>query len=34
MPEFVEMTGGEVQYPSITAGDFLYQRLKEIGLAS
>lgn len=34
LPEFVEMTGGTVLYPSISAGDFLYQRLKEIGLAS
>jgi len=32
-PEFVEMTGGEVNYQSITAGDYLHQRLVEIGLA-
>ncbi|MDA0716532.1 MAG: isopenicillin N synthase family oxygenase [archaeon] len=34
LPEFIGLTGGVVQYPSITAGEFLYQRLKEIGLAS
>ena len=34
LPEFVEMTGGEVLYDSINAGDFLHQRLVEIGLAS
>ena len=33
-PEFVEMTGGEALYDSINAGDYLYQRLVEIGLAS
>ena len=33
LPEFIEKTGGLAKYPSITAGDFLYQRLKEIGLA-
>ena len=33
-PEFVEMTGGEVLYDSITAGEYLHQRLVEIGLAS
>ena len=32
LPEFVERTGGEALYPSITAGEFLRQRLKEIGL--
>ena len=31
--EFVEMTGGKVNYQSITAGDYLHQRLVEIGLA-
>ena len=31
-PEFVAMTGGEVKYPSITAGEYLQQRLSEIGL--
>lgn len=34
LPEFVEMTGGEAKYQPITAGDYLYQRLVEIGLAS
>ena len=32
-PEFIEMTGGESNYQSITAGDYLHQRLVEIGLA-
>ena len=32
-PEFVEMTGGELQFQSITAGAYLHQRLVEIGLA-
>jgi hypothetical protein len=32
-PEFVAMTGGEVQFQSITAGAYLHQRLVEIGLA-
>lgn len=31
--EFVEITGGKVNYQSITAGDYLHQRLVEIGLA-
>lgn len=31
-PTFVEMTGGMPLYPSISAGDYLHQRLKEIGL--
>ena len=31
-PDFVAMTGGEAEYTSITAGDYLHQRLKEIGL--
>ncbi len=33
LPEFVEKTGGVTKYPAITAGEYLYQRLKEIGLA-
>lgn len=32
--KFVEMTGGEAQYPSILADAYLHQRLVEIGLAS
>ena len=32
-PEFIEMTGGESNYQSISAGDYLHQRLVEIGLA-
>jgi len=32
--EFVEMTGGTANYESISAGDYLHQRLVEIGLAS
>lgn len=31
-PTFVNQTGGVALYPSITAGDYLHQRLKEIGL--
>ena len=31
-PEFIERTGGVVKYPSITAGEYLQQRLSEIGL--
>tara|TARA_B100000963_G_scaffold41735_1_gene31045 strand:- start:705 stop:1661 length:957 start_codon:yes stop_codon:yes gene_type:complete len=31
-PDFVAMTGGEPKFASITAGDYLHQRLKEIGL--
>lgn len=31
--EFIDMTGGKVRYPSINAGDYLHQRLQEIGLA-
>lgn len=31
-PTFVDMTGGVALYPSILAGDYLHQRLKEIGL--
>ena len=31
-PDFVKMTGGTPLFPSINAGDYLHQRLKEIGL--
>ena len=31
-PEFIARTGGEVAYPSISAGEYLRQRLIEIGL--
>ena len=31
-PEFFERTGGEAKYPNISAGDYLEQRLREIGL--
>ncbi len=31
-PEFVAKTGGIANFPSITAGDYLHQRLIEIGL--
>ena len=31
-PDFVAITGGEANYAAITAGDYLHQRLKEIGL--
>ena len=31
-PDFVELTGGQAKYASISAGDYLHQRLKEIGL--
>ena len=31
-PDFVAMTGGKANYASIKAGDYLHQRLKEIGL--
>ena len=34
LSEYVEMTGGSARYQQITAGEYLYQRLKEIGLAS
>ena len=30
--KFIQMTGGEMKYPSITAGEYLQQRLAEIGL--
>jgi len=33
-PEYVARTSGVADYPSITAGEFLHQRLVEIGLAS
>jgi isopenicillin N synthase-like dioxygenase len=32
-PEFIELTGGQNNYQSITAGAYLHQRLVEIGLA-
>ena len=31
-PEFFDRTGGEAKYPNITAGEYLAQRLREIGL--
>ena len=31
-PDFVKLTGGTPLFPSINAGDYLHQRLKEIGL--
>ena len=31
-PDFVAMTGGTAEFASINAGDYLHQRLKEIGL--
>ena len=34
LEEFVSQTGGAVMYPSIKAGEYLHQRLVEIGLAS
>ena len=33
LPKFIEMTGGEQTYQNITAGEYLHQRLVEIGLA-
>jgi isopenicillin N synthase-like dioxygenase len=33
LPSCVARTGGIARYPSITAGDYLAQRLREIGLA-
>jgi isopenicillin N synthase-like dioxygenase len=33
LPSCVARTGGVVKFPSITAGDYLAQRLREIGLA-
>jgi isopenicillin N synthase-like dioxygenase len=32
LPSCVARTGGEARYPSISAGDYLIQRLREIGL--
>ena len=32
--EFIQQTGGEQQYPKISAEEYLHQRLVEIGLAS
>ena len=32
--EYIEQTSGQADYPSITAGTYLHQRLAEIGLAS
>ena len=32
--EYIELTSGVADYPSITAGAYLHQRLVEIGLAS
>jgi isopenicillin N synthase-like dioxygenase len=34
LPEFIEQTGGTAKYQNITAGDYLQQRLEEIGLTS
>jgi hypothetical protein len=31
-PDFVAMTSGSADFASINAGDYLHQRLKEIGL--
>ena len=31
-PEFVELTGGQENYPHMTAGEYLHQRLVEIGV--
>ena len=33
LPQFIEMTGGTQKFQSITAGEYLHQRLVEIGLA-
>jgi len=33
LPRCVERTGGEQRYPAISAGEYLFQRLREIGLA-
>jgi len=33
LPKFIESTGGEQKYQNITAGEYLHQRLVEIGLA-
>jgi isopenicillin N synthase-like dioxygenase len=32
-PSCIARTGGEVRYPSVSAGEYLIQRLREIGLA-
>ena len=32
LPSCVARTGGAAKYPSITAGEYLEQRLREIGL--
>lgn len=32
LPRSLEKTGGEPKYPNITAGQYLEQRLREIGL--
>ena len=32
LPSCVARTGGEAKYPRITAGEYLEQRLREIGL--
>jgi isopenicillin N synthase-like dioxygenase len=34
LPGCIARSGGEQRYPDITAGDYLHQRLKEIGLAT
>jgi hypothetical protein len=33
LPSCVALTGGTVRYPNISAGEYLIQRLREIGLA-
>jgi hypothetical protein len=33
LPSCVARTGGAARYPSISAGEYLEQRLREIGLA-
>jgi isopenicillin N synthase-like dioxygenase len=33
LPSCVARTGGQAKYPSLTAGEYLEQRLREIGLA-
>jgi isopenicillin N synthase-like dioxygenase len=33
LPSCVARTGGQAKYPSLTAGAYLEQRLREIGLA-
>ena len=32
LPSCVARTGGEAKYPRLTAGEYLEQRLREIGL--